>query len=438
MRSLFFRLYLLIILTLVGLGWSLDSLYEANLQSADVTTDVDLHKGTLFLLNRELSRLPADAQAAHLEAVSGSFGYPIALFPLPLSQNSHLPFQLGEQQAIYLERGGLVTFYDDEAGTSYFVQKLNAQDRAVMLGPIRNQDVSATDSWLTTLFLIGLALSVFLWVWPISRGILRLSQSADEFGSGKLNTRIPNKLAAPLDSVADHFNTMADRIERLIQSHKFLSHAVSHELRTPIARIRFAQEIIRDAESKATRDRHLTTMDKNIAELDSLVEELLIYARFDREEPKLALSEVPLRPLLETAIEPFKQQYQQLRFSVSGELDEDTTLHCDKAVMQRLIDNLLRNAVRYARQHIEINVAQPSAAVCIISVNDDGKGIPEADRHELFSPFVRLDQSRDRNSGGIGLGLAIVKRYIDLHNGNVSIGTSPLGGASFILELPVR
>jgi len=439
MRSLFFRLYLFLILTFVGLGWSLDRLYDANIQQAKLTTDLDLHRGTLFLLNRELGRLPPQQQPIHLQALGASFGYPIRLLPFPLPQESDIPVQnLDADQMTYLARGGIVTIFDDDLGTSFFLQMLNQQDDILVLGPIFNDSSEITEIGLTTIFLIGLALSVFIWVWPISRGIIRLSQTADEFGAGKFDTRIPDNLSAPMDSLASHFNAMAERIEKLIQSHKSLSHAVSHELRTPIARIRFALEMVRDAQDKGTQERHLNTMDKNIEELDGLVEELLIYARFDREEPQLNCSDVPLIPLIGEVIKPYQTQYSHLFFSqrveAGADLVEPQTLYCDRAAMTRVIDNLVRNAVRYANRHIEIAIKQTKKGLLSISVNDDGAGIPEQDRANLFSPFVRLDQSRDRNSGGIGLGLAIVKRYTDLHKGSVSIGTSPIGGASFTLQ----
>ncbi|MFC3094670.1 hypothetical protein DRW07_12720 [Alteromonas sediminis] len=439
MRSLFFRLYLFLILTFVGLGWSLDRLYDANIQQSNLTTDLDLHQGTLFLLNRELGRLPPQQQRIHLQALEASFGYPIKMLPFPLPTESDIPVaNLEQEQMTYLARGGIVTLFDDTLGTSFFLQKLNQQDDVLVLGPIFNDSSEITEIGLTSVFLVGLALSVFIWVWPISRGIMRLSSTADEFGAGNLGIRLPENLSGPLNGLASHFNAMAARIEKLIQSHKSLSHAVSHELRTPIARIRFALEMVREAKDKATQDRLLNTMDKNIEELDGLVEELLIYARFDREEPQLNYSHVPVIPLISEVIAPYQQQYRDVFFSQRVETGEGViepnTLYCDNAAIARVIDNLVRNAVRYAKSHIEIAVKQTEKGKLFISVNDDGDGIPEHERANLFSPFVRLDDSRDRNSGGIGLGLAIVKRYVDLHKGRVYIDTSPIGGASFILE----
>ena len=119
----------------------------------------------------------------------------------------------------------------------------------------------------------------------------------------------------------------------------------------------------------------------------------------------------------------------------------DATEHlsccCDAEAIARILDNLVRNATRYAKREIEVQIALNGAQVQL-SVNDDGPGIPKESWQSIFDPFVRLDKSRDRKSGGIGLGLAIVKRYIELHKGTVCIEESPAGGARFVLCWPVE
>ena len=198
-------------------------------------------------------------------------------------------------------------------------------------------------------------------------------------------------------------------------------------------------EIIRDEDDKALIEQYLDTMDQNIEELDGLVDELLIYAKFDREEPQLTLSNIDLIQLLNDVLKRFSLTEPSLSFMLNqSALKEQSELMCtvDKESMMRIIDNLVRNAIRYAKSHIEVNVSTVGNN-CVVSVEDDGPGIPEEQWTVLFDPFVRLDQSRDRKSGGIGLGLAIVKRFIELHKGQAKIGCSSLGGASFELKWPI-
>jgi len=308
----------------------------------------------------------------------------------------------------------------------------------MVLGPILTEPIVQSDIIYSMVFFIGLAFIVFIWVWPISNGLMTLTKATTAFGQGDFSVRADSRVSSPLVLLVERFNSMAERIQRLIKSHKELSHAISHELRTPIARIRFAMEILREEDDKALIEQYLDTMDQNIEELDGLVDELLIYAKFDREEPQLTLSEVNLIKLLNDVLKRFSLTEPALSFSLqSGSLINQSELMCrvDKESMTRIIDNLVRNAIRYAEHKIEINVSVIDEN-CVVSVEDDGPDIPQHQWQVLFDPFVRLDQSRDRKSGGIGLGLAIVKRFIELHQGKATIGQSALGGASFELKWP--
>lgn len=441
MKNLFFRLYLLLIATFIGLGWSIDKLYDNLSHPQDLTTDVEIHKGTLFLLNKELKRHAPETQPNYLQAISPSFGYPVDLV-----SSSQLPDYQGlksspltAEQNHYLQQGGVVSVFDDFNGKSWFLQKLSDSDHVIILGPIVNDSMAQSETIYTVVFFAGLAMIVFIWVWPISKGLMSLSKAATAFGKGDWSVRADTGISSSLIHLAERFNAMAERIQHLIKSHKELSHAVSHELRTPIARIRFAMEMARDVDTAEARHRYMDSMDDNIEELDGLVDELLTYARFDREEPQLNIKRHDMVKIVQDVINRFELTQSNITFSITL----DTTLpnktlqcDCDGEAIARILDNLIRNGIRYAGQNIEVKLGVLENQVQI-SVNDDGPGIPEESWSTVFDPFVRLDKSRDRNSGGIGLGLAIVKRYIELHNGLVSVGQSNMGGACFLLQWPI-
>lgn len=474
MKNLFIRLYLFLILTLVGLGWSIDLLYSTASKQAvkaerQLTSDLELHKGTFFLLETELKRQPIQTRQQYLIAITTSFGYPVSLLDqaelVTIAERAQTSFSA--EQLEYLSAGGIVTFYNDIAGESWFfkrltspqvnaqaVQPLSAEQASIIaLGPILTENIERTDAIYTLIFFIGLALVVFVWVWPISRGLMSLTKAATIFGQGDFSVRASTKVAKPLEQLVLRFNAMAARIQRLIKSHQELSHAVSHELRTPIARIRFAMEIIRDEDDKAMVNQYIDTMDESIEELDALVDELLVYARFDREEPQLELKPTNLARLAYDVCHRFALTEPQLNFQINGTSYEqasglaEITCLVDKEAMNRVIDNLVRNAVRYAKTTINIVISSDNSVDALdtsqqvrpqvqLAVQDDGPGIPESDRQTLFEPFVRLENTRDHKSGGIGLGLAIVKRYVELHQGSVSVGQAPLGGANFMLVWP--
>lgn len=438
MKNLFFRLYLLLIATFIGLGWSLDELYESWSQTQSITTDVELHKGTLFLLGKELKRHTPENQTQHLTAISPSFGYPVNLLTLPqLYQLEGLKERpLSSDQKHYLAQGGIVAIFDDFEGTSWFINQISGTDKLLVLGPIVMNTKARSDAIFIVFFFVSLALIVFIWAWPISKGLATFSKSAMALGKGDWSVRVDTKITATLRPLAERFNAMAARIQSLIKSHKELSHAVSHELRTPIARIRFAMEMVRNVDSADARNKYLGSMDDSIEELDGLVDELLTYARFDREEPQLNIQSHDVLRIITEVVNKFELTYPKMRFVVSTEPSKGPfNCDCDEDAIARMLDNLIRNGVRYAKTCILIRL-QLSQDNALLSVNDDGPGIPEENWSDIFDPFVRLDKSRDRNSGGIGLGLAIVQRYIQLHQGSVSIGKTELGGASFQLQWP--
>ncbi|MFT4925479.1 MAG: signal transduction histidine kinase [Phenylobacterium sp.] len=438
MKSLFLRLYLLLIIAFLGIGWSLDQFIDSYANDEQLTSDIDLHQGTFFLLNKELKRLKPQQQASFISTISSSFGYAIGLTDATTLIQT---LAFSQREITHLNDGGIVPRFSDEQGLSWFYHQLSDSEQVMVLGPIHYQTKSSP--WLSVIFFTFIALVVFIWVWPIARGLKALTTAATAFGQGDFSVRAKDSNTAALMVLGERFNAMAERIQRLVESHKELSHGVSHELRTPIARLRFAMEMVREVDDKDKRHQYLDTMDNNIQELDGLVDELLVYARFDREEPKLDLAEFDIAEVVTLQLARFEQAEEQLAIvfeqqAQSNEAhNEAHSVSCrfDRGAICRVIDNLVRNAVRYAKTTITVRLILTSDQVCL-QIDDDGPGIPQESRASLFKPFVRLDQSRDRNSGGIGLGLAIVKRLVELHQGSVEVTSADTGGARFIVRWP--
>ena len=432
MRALFLRFYLFLVLALAGLGWGIDKLYEGIVEPTEITTDVEIHQGAFFLLNNALNRQIAQEQATYLDVISSSFGFPVRLIDSQQLGKQEPFVNLNEEQQAYLSAGGIVSHYDESIQKSWFMQKRNIGEQVILFGPIVMEAGDTSATLFTALFLILLALLIAIWLWPISRGLDKLSKTASRFGGGQLDARVSPIATAAIDEVGKHFNAMAERIQKLIKSHKELSHAVSHELRTPIARIRFACEMAVGEQDAETRDKYLNSIDDNIDELDVLVEELLTYAKFDREDYALNLQEINIASILEQALKPFRISELAIEFVLDLHIENHLTTYFDQRAITRVLDNLIRNAVRYSNKKILVS-AKVENNQLFITIEDDGKGIPEDKYESLFDPFVRLDNSRDRKSGGLGLGLTIVKRLTEKHNGHVSVGSSALGGACFKL-----
>ncbi|MBL8515126.1 MAG: ATP-binding protein, partial [Betaproteobacteria bacterium] len=205
---------------------------------------------------------------------------------------------------------------------------------------------------------------------------------------------------------------------------------VSHEFRTPISRLRFRHELALGAPDAAKKDVQLHAMIDSIDQLDDLARELLEYARLECETPKI--DEVPidvaswLAELTEDAREIARVGHRTV--DISGECG-CANIDGDYRYLTRAAGNLLRNAIRSAKSTIKVSVKRVNGRQSVM-VEDDGPGIPVAERLRVFEPFARLDASRGRDLGGFGIGLAIVKQVARWHGGTVEIGDSVLGGAS--------
>jgi two-component system sensor histidine kinase RstB len=304
------------------------------------------------------------------------------------------------------------------------------------VGMPRGQHSSRLSVWIIICALFGVGLLIILW--PMLCDLEALRQTTCALAAGHLETRAPgarSRLFAPL---TDTLNGMADHIQRLLVAQKELSCAISHELRTPIARLRFAGEMALVAKTDEERRRLGHMMESDLDELDELIDASLTYARFEQSAPVLSL-----RPRLVRLAEWLEDEQERLRPLCQDKtlrLDLDAlppgqTADLDVKYMSRALSNLVRNAARYARQHIVISAEVVDGRV-LLHVDDDGIGIPKAERHRIFAAFTRLDRSRDRATGGYGLGLSITRRILELHGGQASAHTSPLGGARFTLVWP--
>jgi|GEM_PF-408757 len=283
---------------------------------------------------------------------------------------------------------------------------------------------------LAILLLIGVA--IYFLLRPIEKRILALAATAKTFGEGALHTRATVGRTGAVDELEQSFNLMAGRIEQLVDGQKELLRAVSHDLRTPLARLFFALDDARNVADPNEKDRHIERIDRSLVELSELVEELLIYLRFEENGGIRRLEWVDIAPILHEAaniVSDLRGEVDLQSGGVGGEV------FADPRYLKRAVVNLVTNAVRHTRSRVWIGGrSQPDAYV--LSIDDDGPGIPQGEQDKIFQPFYRLDESRSADSGGSGLGLAIVAKIMDWHQGRVEVGTSPQGGARFTLTFP--
>ncbi|MEM6532296.1 MAG: ATP-binding protein [Myxococcota bacterium] len=317
------------------------------------------------------------------------------------------------------------TFHRASVGENWHYWRFSDGVGALAAGPI---DPSAPVGVIPIgLYLLGIVLpllAAFIAL-RLQREIVKVEKATEALSVGELDARVDNP-DGPSNELAASFNAMAERLARLIRSRHELVQAVSHELGSPLSRLRFQLELLETGEP-ATMHSRCAAMARELDSLDELVAELLNYTQSD--DVALNLETFNPKPALEDLVELARlDEVSGLELNVCLNADPDGLLHADRRLFQRSIENLLRNAVRYARAEVRVEVLAETDSVAV-AVHDDGPGIPEAQREYVTQPFVRIDSHRPRKTGGVGLGLAIVSRIVNRHRGELSIAESPLGGA---------
>jgi signal transduction histidine kinase len=382
----------------------------------------DLARGVYYLVRQELAKSPPREWQDRIRQLQPRFGYPLVL-------RDYRQVGFTPQQTAKLMQGQIVVIKDGKQ----FWQLADNSTYAIGMGPLPEVKTSASVEvlvWIAIASLIGSVL--LIWVLLFWRKLLKVIATTTEFGNGNLDTRLAISRRSSLAPLANAFNGMADRIQNLIKSHKELTNAVSHELRTPISRIRFGLEMMKSAKARQARDAYAEGIQRDVDELDELVNELLGYARFDRESARPDRRACAVDPWCRQVIAPHNMLYDNIRFTST--LDEGATAQFDPRQMARAVGNLLQNAERYGNGQVELSVEQRDGAL-LIHVDDNGPGIPAPDRERIFHPFTRLEASRSKETGGYGLGLAIAKRIVESHGATLHVADSPLGGSRFTIRL---
>lgn len=302
--------------------------------------------------------------------------------------------------------------------------------RVLVLGPMllaaahRSYPVEAVAGGI----LAVVALTAFLVAAPVVRRLRGLERTAGRIAEGDLGARADASKNDAVGRVARRFNVMAGRVQELLERQKGLLQAVSHELRTPVARMRFGLEMLLAAKSDEERERRAAALDLDVGELDALVDELLLYMRAGENALELKREPVPVSGALDVIL----TRLQELRpeIEVEREALRDAVVLADSRLLRRALQNLIANGLRHATRRLRIAVARSGDRI-EIAIEDDGAGVPAADRERIFEPFARLDDSRSRSSGGVGLGLAIARRIVEAHGGSIAVGDAEGGGARF-------
>jgi len=397
--------------------------------------------GMMFLIQSRLFNNNALAQTLpqELEKAQSLLGFPInvvkanSLSILGFEQKVH-PLSGRDKQSIYI--------YTEANDDISIVQRLsydkNSTNMALKVGPFeRSWFMKNTNMLMMLALFLGLLTSFIIWLWPLWSNLIKIKNAAAEFGKGNYSVRISIGKLSPIKTISNAFNAMAEKTEDSIRSQKELTSAVSHELRTPIARMKFALEALESSQDEKEKSESIIDIKEDIAELNGLVDELLMFARYDQENTTLNLTEAYLVPWFNTSLERLKPLAIDKKLNYRAEkISADETCKIDPRLMSRVVDNLVQNALRYAAQEVSVKLIRIQSGY-LLSVEDDGEGIPEDQKKIVFEAFSRIDNSRNRRTGGYGLGLAIVDKIIKAHKGSIVISEPhDLCGARFEVRFP--
>ncbi|MGY3921239.1 ATP-binding protein [Aeromonas eucrenophila] len=285
--------------------------------------------------------------------------------------------------------------------------------------------------------ILGIAMLVstplcLLLAWRLTRPILQLQQAVSQLAQGKLETRIPNLgRQDEIGQLADHVSYMVDTLKNMIQKQKQLLSDISHELRSPLTRIQLAQALIRRKQGDSSE---LARIETEIGRLDKLIGDLLDLSRVQQhvEAPVLLPLAELLEPILDDAMFEANQNGKQLRLPALP----TESLMMRPELLARALENPLRNALKYAREFIQADWYR-EGRMWVMTIRDDGPGVPVEQQAQLFLPFFRVDDARNAKTGGTGLGLAIAAEAIQQHGGTIKASSNQPTGLIITIRLPI-
>ena len=283
----------------------------------------------------------------------------------------------------------------------------------------------SSTTYVFVIWMVGTSLVLFAVAMVFMRNqvkpIRRLALAADDFGKGRTLDAFKPEGAIEVRQAASAFMAMRDRIRRQIAQRTDMLSGVSHDLRTPLTRMKLQLEML-----GANED--IKDLKQDIAEMERMLEGYLAFARGEGGETP---EKYNLSVLLQDVAENARRQGARIDLHTEGRID--VTLRPNG--FRRCVTNLVENAMRYA-EHISIRAGVRGDGIEIV-IDDDGPGIPEDQRAEVFRPFYRMEASRNPGTGGVGLGMTIARDAVQTHGGDITLEDSPMGGLRVRIKLPL-
>jgi two-component system sensor histidine kinase CpxA len=275
----------------------------------------------------------------------------------------------------------------------------------------------------------------------LTKPILRLRDASRQLAAGNLSMRVAAGAENRRDELGDlvrDFNSMGDRIEALVTGQRQLISDVSHELRSPLARLTVALDLAREHKGS---DPAFDQMQRDFERLSKMAGRLLTVARLDALDTPTEMSSLDFGTLVTEVATDAEFELRELNCNVRLSVENNIHVRGNSDLLRSAIENIVRNAIRYTAPGttVDVNLKRRNSAGLaqgVLTVRDHGPGVAESELANIFRPFYRIENARDRQSGGVGLGLAISNRVARLHGGRVSAINATDGGLQVQFEIP--
>jgi signal transduction histidine kinase len=339
------------------------------------------------------------------------------------------PERLGKDGKVLVRHGGRLWIGLEDGRTL----AVSFHGNGHMLGPGK---AAAAVLALVLVLLLG----SYLAARRITRRLEQLERGVTRFGEGDLSVRVSVKGRDEVAQLACAFNRSFERISGLLKQQRRMLQSASHELRSPLTRLRMAFELLREpGASPGELARLSSSAERDIAELDALISDLLLAGRLTDSELPKDFVPLPVYDLVAEELERVGASFES-RSGGSAYLSADGAageplVFGNARMLRSLVRNLLENAKRYGREPVRASLYQEGAELCLC-IDDDGSLLPEADRERIFEPFYRPAGHREGKDGGVGLGLALVRSIAEHHGGSVRYVPHD-GHSRFEVRLPL-
>ncbi|KGK00398.1 ATP-binding protein [Thalassotalea sp. ND16A] len=417
MANHFLKLYFFLLLTVAGTAWTVDSIYLYFQQEHQLEEHNQLQENYRPLLEHYAIQSEMQSTTEQLKLPENVSVVSKKALAWPLTMMAKL------------NSGKIVLLTDSVGHSTYYLATKNESNVVMLTLENRQADNDQYAIYWMWLFYSAIGIVVYLWIYPLVKDVYRLQKAAIRLGQGKQYQAIELGKNSMLAPTGNAFNEMANRIGNLLGLQQDINSAVSHDIRTPLARIKFTLATCEQANLTQSKQ----SIIEDINEIDDLVSEILLYAKFEHTHPLLEIHHQDLSRLTNDIIAKYRQMS-----SITFHLDIEPgfAARYDHRSFTRVLQNLLDNSIRFARQHIHISIRREDDHN-ILTLEDDGPGIPTELLNSITKPFVGSAE-KEKASAGFGLGLFIVEKICVWHNGQFKVDNfSRYGGAKFEIIWPV-